>query len=196
MLRGLVLILVLATTARSVAAETTFPSVMDRRWAVAVLFGAETMQAQADDPDRYSFGVGEFAARFRLLPELEFALTLSGAGTYDVKRVGVYADVRYRLMAEQPWNPAGIGVSGAFKSSANGADEARLSARIGAGIERRFKSWAFASELHLLGVGPNSSVTERSLAMQDYLLGRNTVIAVSLTLGATYYFGSGSRVSN
>ena len=132
------------------------PSVMDRQWAFAIGFAGGVMQPQTDDTRLFAYGLIQAALRYRPLDVLEVGVSMTSGGTFDYGQAGLYADLRYRLMAEEAWNPfllLGVGASLATSSNMSPLNDFRRSLRLGVGIERRFVSWGFAAEVHLFAIG-------------------------------------------
>jgi hypothetical protein len=152
------------------ADELSIPSVMDKRWSASTGYGPGIV---SDDDGETLAGTFELTLRFRIVPQLQINAGLSGVFVKDHAFGGLYADVHYRMLAERPWNPyvyGGLGYGGAFDDDSSG-----LLMRVGAGLERRLHSWAFAGDLNV------ASLADRS------------VKGGGLTISAIYYWGRAKR---
>src|SRR5687767_13715092 len=112
-MRSLLVVVLLASTAYSQApgevqpvAPAQEPSVMDRRWAVAMSVGTLGLKPDREDADNVSFGMLELAGRFRIRSWIEVGLSFYGGGATkgELSTGGVFIDGRYRFLAERPWN--------------------------------------------------------------------------------------------
>lgn len=113
-------------------------------------YGVAFARPRTDDADTSFLFDGQFAFHVRVIPVLQIGLALGGGFEVDKDHdgyAGLFVDTRYSFAAERPWHPVlagGIGYSrGTF-------------VRGGAGIERRFVSWAFSVEAHLTRTGGNN----------------------------------------
>ena len=166
------------------------PGVMARRWSVALGLGPESLKAQTAGAQSVGFGVLEIAGRFRLRPAIELALDLNAGGNQGISTVGLYLEVRYRFMAERPWNPYALfdlGIaSAADKTGTDTEKKGRGSFRIGGGIERRIGSFGVEATLRLIGIAENRSVTAIQTRGQE--LARYGDSGAELVIGGSYYF--------
>ena len=199
-MRSLILVALLAATAHAqapgeVAPQT--PGVMLDRWAVNVALGGESATAHADGASNVGFALIEVSGRFRIRADIEVALTLGGGGGNtsegDFSTGGLYADVRYRFLAERAWNVialVGLGVESiGFKNVGSPDNKARGSVRIGGGVERRFGHFALEADLRLFEIAENKdAIMLDELVTAGSQLARYGVSGVTLTLGGTYYF--------
>jgi hypothetical protein len=201
MRRALLLVVAMAGSAYAQAPGMVPPQapppasgVMDRRWAIAFALGLESVTPHHDTAQNASLGVLQLSGRVRVRPDIELALTLgAGGGENDTLTTGgLYFDFRYRFMAEQPWNVlalAGFGVATVAGKNAPDADhKGRGSLRIGAGIERRFDTWALEADLKLFGIGENSSVAPVYPETQPYQVARYGLSGAVFDIGASFYF--------
>lgn len=179
-------LLPLASTARADdELQSSVPTVMQRRWAGAVSYGASTLRARRDGADWNLLGFGEFALRFRIVPTIEIGASVSGAFSPSFGFAAIQGDVRYRLWAERAWNPFVFASLGAATWSAE--DGSHLSTRAGLGLERRFEKWALGASAELFWVADDASAPERE--MQEHF----GAWSASLSMTALYYWGSGGR---
>jgi len=168
--------------------------VMADPWAVDLAIGSLGLQPRATSADNTSFGVLELQGRYRIRPAIEVGLMLFGGGSSgNLATSGLFADFRYRFMADRPWNLyalAGLGVVAAGDKTDPSADQkGRGAFRVGAGIERRFRHFAVQAEVRVVGVASNSSAEMQSFVItQGWLLESAKLGGGSLTLGAGYYF--------
>ncbi|HEV7556803.1 MAG TPA: hypothetical protein VGO00_15160 [Kofleriaceae bacterium] len=194
---GLFVVVATSTARADEPLPNSVPSVMDRPWAFAIGFGCGVMQPQTDDTRLFAYGLIQAALRYRPLDVLEVGVSMTSGGTFDFGQAGLYADLRYRLIAEEAWNPfllLGIGASLATSSNMSPLNDFRRSLRLGVGIERRFVSWGFAAELHMFAIGGNDDVaTMFTLDTPAQHLSDSTVLGGSLSAFAIYYWGRGTR---
>jgi len=198
MRRALVVLVMCAASRAHAQAPGQLPAmapstVMERRWAVGLTLGSESLTPSVSGAAHTAFGVLELAGRFRIRPAWELALDLDAGGSKgQLSTAGLALDVRYRFLAEQPWNGfvlAGLGVASAANKDAPDAErKGRGSLRFGGGIERRFQYWALEAELHVFGIAANADVGDRADTSPGYQLARYGVTGASLSLGATVYF--------
>jgi hypothetical protein len=164
--------------------------VMGRPWSIAIGLGAESLTAKTDGAKAVGFGGIELAGRFRIRPPIEVALALEAMGNQGISTAGIYAEFRYRFLAEQPWNPFALGSLGvASAADKNGTDaerKGRGSLRIGGGIERRIGNVGIEATLRLVAIAQDRSVTVVTTAGQQ--LARYGDSGVELLIGAGYYF--------
>jgi len=198
--RTLVVVLVGALAAPAVRAQPgvtpataiTRPSVMDRRWAIGVDVGPESLRADVEGADKVGFGHLELAGRYRIRRAIELGLALHLGGSNHIGMGGAYIDVRYRFMAEQPLNAyalASLGVLAVAHEDASDAQrKGRGSLRLGGGIEYRWNRFALAFELRLVGVGANEDVAAMAMETVGDELARAKLSGGSLALGASFYF--------
>lgn len=188
MVRGWIAVCVLAV-ASSVRAEVlpnAVPTVMYKRWAAAHAWGLGLLRPRSEDLTSKPVFYFDFALRFRVVPTLEVGTSAGVQGRRALGFLSLYADVRYRLMAERPWNPyalLGLGIAS--------YDPERawvLAMRGGIGLERRFQSWAFSSELQLCRIGADPEVMPLNLRTR---LAHHGGLGASVSLAAIYYWGNG-----
>lgn len=181
----MVLLLLFATGAQADdELPNAVPTVMYKRWAAAVSYGASSVQARTDGAARSTLAYFELALRFRLIPELELGTSIGGSFSRSLGVATIEGDARYRLFAERPWNPFVFGSLGIATWSPN--DSSHLVMRVGTGLERRFQQWAFSVGFEL------SRVSEDASAPETRMEERYGVWAGSLTMAALYYWGSGN----
>ena len=168
-------------------------SVMDKRWAIGVSVGPETLQADAPDAPKIEFGQFEIAGRFRIRPPIELGLAIHLAGSKQIGQGGLYIDFRYRFFPEHKWNfylLGGLGVIAVAHENGTDAEKrGRGSIRLGAGGERRFGSWfALSLQLHLIHIGENKEVQPEAMETDAYELAKYKVGGGSFQIGGTVYF--------
>jgi hypothetical protein len=197
MRRALVLVLAMAGTAHAQAPGMTAPqpqppSVMEKRWAVAADLALESVSP--DGGSGVPFGVFETAGRFRIRPEFEVGLSLdlgSGDGG-DMATWALYADIRYRVPAEHPWNLVLLGSLGAIalygKTAPDVERKPRGTLRTGIGVERRFGMFAVEADLKIFLVGQNNDVPLDPVANNPNLVAHDSLTGVSIGGGARFYF--------
>lgn len=167
---------------------------MDRRWAVAVGLGVESMKPKPDASSTIGFTTFELAGRFRIRPAIEVALALNGAGAFsgNFASGGLGADFRYRFMAEESVNfyvLGGIGVQAAAAKNAPEVEtKGRALFRIGGGAELRYNPIALSADLRLYGIAENPDVPDAVPSTTRYEIARYSVSGIQLVFGATYYF--------
>lgn len=159
------------------------PTVMYKRWSASNSYGLSGARARSDGAETRLLAFVELALRYRIVTQLEVGVALGGSIARSLGFATIQADVRYRLMAEMPWNPfvygsAGIATWGPKESS-------HLVLRAGTGLERRFTHWAFDARVEL------SRVSADDTAPMLEVERRNGVWAASLGMSALYYWGSG-----
>lgn len=169
------------------------PTVMSRRWAVSAGIGWESLTAKTDGGDKITFGTLELAGRFRIRREVEVALALVGGGAADnVSTAGLYLDLRYRFMAEKPWNVYGVLGLGVASVAGKGADDdekkGRGSLRLGFGVERRFTSLALFGEARAAWVAENKAIENLSDQPAWYQFAKFPLGGGHVLFGATFYF--------
>jgi hypothetical protein len=169
-------------------------TVMANRWAVALDLGSIGLTPKTSGADTTSFGMLELSGRFRIRPAIEVGLMVFGGGSAgNLSTSGLFADFRYRFLADRPWNVyalAGFGVvSAADKMDSSTETKGRGAVRIGGGVERRFEHFALQAELRFVAVAQNRDVEATdSVTTQAYLLERYGLGGGSLSIGASYYF--------
>ena len=167
-------------------------SVMDRRWAIGVDVGPETLQADVDGADKVEFGQLELAARYRIRRAIELGLAIHMGGSSDIGMGGIYLDFRYRFRAEQPLNVYALASLGALAvAHENGSDDekrGRGSLRLGGGLEYRWSWFALVVELRLVGVGENKDLAVMPMETVGYQLARSKLSGGSFAMGANFYF--------
>jgi len=161
------------------------PTVMYKRWAAAISYGATGVQARTDGADAKILAFFEMALRFRVVTELEVGASIGGSFSRSFGFAEIQADVRYRIVPERPWNPFLYGSGGIATWSPE--DTSHLVLRVGAGLERRFKQWAFDARVELTRVSADDTAPERPTEE------RYGVWAASLSMAALYYWGSGGH---
>ena len=186
----MIALLLVAASARADDDEmpNAVPTVMYKRWAAAISYGASTLEARTDGSERHILAFFEMALRYRVIAELELGASFGGSLSWSFGVVTFQADARYRLYAERPWNPFVFGSVGIAKWDAR--DSAHLMLRAGTGLERRFEQWAFSLGIELCRVSEDSSAPER------YLERHYGAWNASLAMSAIYYWGSGGRPLN
>ncbi len=190
----IVVLAMIATPARAQPVEHSIATVMDHRWAVEFLVGGGTFTA--NEPETPFLGVAliELALRFRLRPDLEVGLIGKGGGgiTTKVSEAGIYADVRYRIQAERPWNgfvALGVGVETFYARPSNDVEmEPRAALRFGVGIERRFRTWSLEGAIQVTAIDSNRDVPAVDPATTEYKVERFAAVGVSASLGVIKYF--------
>jgi hypothetical protein len=169
------------------------PSVMARRWAVALSLGSLGLTPDRQGADTVTFGVLELAGRFRIAPAIELGVSFTGGGAMEgeLETGGLFVDARYRFLANRPWNvfallSLGV-VSVALDDAPDDAKRGRGALRLGFGVERRFRALALQAELRLVGVGENADymVEEPTPAAE---VSRAKLNGGSLTIGGVYYW--------
>ena len=172
------------------------PGVMADRWAIGLDIGSLGLKPQTTGAQNVDFGELELAARFRLRPELELGASFFGGGSKgDLSAAGFYADVRYRFLADRPFNvfaTGSLGVAAVAGKNATDTEKAgRGSLRLGAGLEYRFAfGLALEAQLRLVAVAENKKVPSLGGAplTVQYELERYGLGGGSLVIGAVYYF--------
>jgi hypothetical protein len=169
------------------------PSVMDRRFSVDASLGALVLGPKERDGNNVTFTMFELAGRFRIRSFVDIGLSFHGAGAVkgDVSAAGLYIDARYRFLAEQPWNIwalLSLGVASVANRDADDKAKAgRGSARIGFGVERRFRAWAIHAELRFIGIGENKDFEPTELTPANEMA-KAELNGGSLTFGGSFYF--------
>jgi hypothetical protein len=174
------MVLVALTT---MARADDFPSVMDKPWSASTGYGPGFVRARSENPKVLPTLAVDLAIRRRLRPDLEVSLGLGGQfAKYGFG--GIFADLRYRISAERPWNPFLFGGLGAGGGA--GSDGPGLLLRAGVGIERRLEKWAFAADFAISRSSGDDMVIVRSDGTE---IGHFGAFGVGLSLSATYYWG-------
>ncbi len=169
------------------------PSVMDRRWSVALSVGSLGLHPDRDGADNVTFGMLELAGRFRIRSFVEIGLSFYGGGAAKgtLSTGGVFIDGRYRFLAEKPWNVFALLSLGVASVAADDATDdekhGRGALRIGVGIERRFRALAIQAELRLVGIGENDKFEPMELT-PNAEMAESKLSGGSLTIGGTFYF--------
>ena len=190
-------ILLLASIASSAHAEeddldpdelpNAVPSVMDRRWATSATYGPSTLVPRSPDfPVKVMF-FGELSGRYRLVPTVELGLSLGGVVNRDDGYLAALGDVRYRMMAERPWNPFLLTSIGLARYAAS--QPSRVIARAGIGIERRFVNWAFSAEAQVSRIAGVAEENLMIVSVFEYF----GAWGASGSMSAIYYWGEGRR---
>jgi hypothetical protein len=184
------------TAAQPAPAPPTAPpaGVMASRWAVDLALGGASLRPKGAS-EGTGFGVLGLAGRFRLRPAMELALGLAfGGGNrdgVDLSMGALYAEFRYRFLAEQPWNVFVLGGLGAGsvarRSSTDPERQGRGMLRLGGGVERRFGSFALEGTLSGIAIAENPDLRATGAPDIGYAFARYGVSGLALTLGATYY---------
>lgn len=182
-LASITLLLVASNAGADDEMPNAVPTVMYKRWAAAIAYGASTVRSRTDHADWDTLAFFELALRFRVLPELELGASLGGSFRKEFGFATIEADVRYRMLAEALWNPFLFGSVGIATWSPE--DGNHLVTRGGLGLERRFQQWAFSLDTEL------SRVAEDPTAPTSHMQERYGVWSVSLSMAALYYWGSG-----
>jgi hypothetical protein len=169
------------------------PTVMSRRWAVSAGIGWESLTAKTEGGDKITFGMLDLTGRFRIRRNVEVALSLAVGGTKDdVSTAALYADLRYRFMAEKPWNVYGVlglGVAGVGGKNADDDEKkGRGSLRLGFGVERRFTSLALFGEARAVWVAENKDIDNLSDQPDWYQYSKHPLGGGHVVFGATFYF--------
>ncbi len=185
-------------------------SVMARRWAIGLSFGAMTIAPQAQPDDETAFAIGELALRFRATPHWELELAVSGGrertpdgeeGELEVGSAAIAA--RYRFLPEHRWNWFLMGgLGGAAVTRHDPTDEERDDATqplamLGIGTELRLGHFAFQAEARAIGIGDKHheevvlDVDTRTTSPMAVTAAPATNQARGggvVTLGVSYYF--------
>ena len=192
-MRVIVLVLAMTAVASAQAPGQIAPQpegVMARRWSVAFSFGGESLTASDAGAKGVGFGVIELAGRYRIRPAIELALDLNAGGNQGISTAGLYAEFRYRFMAERPWNPYALfdlGIaSAADKTGTDTEKKGRGSFRIGGGIERRIGNFGVEATLRLIGIAENRGITSVQTRGQE--LARYGDSGAELSIGGSFYF--------
>lgn len=182
--------------AASPTAATAAPAgVMASRWAIDLALGGSSLRPKGA-AEGTGFGVLGLAGRFRLRPAMELALGLAfGGGNrdgVDLSMGALYADFRYRFLAEQRWNVfvlGGLGVGSIARTSGSDSErKGRGMLRLGGGVERRFGSFALEATLAGIAVAEAKDVVAAGAPDIGYAFARYGVSGIAFTLGATYYW--------
>jgi hypothetical protein len=188
-----VVVVVLAFTSSARAEDempNAVPTVLYKPWALAMAYGSDFTRARADDMPLHKLFFFEFALRYRVLRPLEVGLSIGGRFKPAFGYATIYADLRYRLLAEAAWNPYVLGGVGIAKIEYGGPWHLIMHA--GVGLERRFISWAFATDIQLERAAGDGKPMPYFLDDQGELE-HFGLVSVSVTLAATYYWGSGGH---
>jgi hypothetical protein len=167
--------------------------VMANRWGLMVGLGFQALKSSDDGSgDNIGFATYEIGGRFRIIPSIEVALTIAAGANHDDSYSGLWADFRYRFMAERPWNIyayLGFGAgSAAAKNASDDETHGRGSLRFGGGVERRFDVFSLSAELRILAFGQNSQAPIAVPENTPSELAHDGLSGLGLVLGATYYF--------
>jgi hypothetical protein len=167
--------------------------VMANRWGLMVGLGVQALKSSDDGSgDNIAFATYEIGGRFRIIPSIEVALTIAAGANHDDSYNGLWADFRYRFLAERPWNIyayLGFGVgSAAAKNAPDDETHGRGSLRFGGGVERRFDVFSLSAELRILAFGENSQAPVAVPENTPSELAHDGLSGLGLVLGATYYF--------
>jgi hypothetical protein len=168
---------------------------MARRWAVDLALGGTSLRPKGAS-EGTGFGLLGLAGRFRLRPTIELALGLAlGGGRRDGVDLGMgalYAELRYRFLAEQRWTVfvlGGLGVGSVARKAGSDAErKGRGLLRLGGGIERRFGSFALEATLAGIAIAEDTDVLATDVPDDGYAFARYGVSGIALMLGATYYW--------
>jgi hypothetical protein len=192
-----------------------FVPVMADRWSVGFAVGGLGLTPKGSSTAT-QFGIGELAFRYRLGLHLELQAAVGG-GSESQQQDGTSGDLavseavlsaRWHFRAQRRWNwyvDAGLGaltVADKDATSAQRSDASRGLFELGIGVERRFRHFALAAELHAIGVGaakqssattamPATSTSTSTMAAPPSSAISNADPSASgaeLTFGASYYF--------
>jgi hypothetical protein len=139
----------------------------------------------------------ELAGRYRFRPQLELQLVLMGGGgggtnSDQFADAGLFVDFRYHFLVNPLVDVIAFGGLGSMAVAEKGAGKletkGRPALRLGAGIERRFGSFALGATVFLFAVGENKEVPDPIMATTGYQLERFGVSGVAFLLGGSYYF--------
>jgi hypothetical protein len=187
--------LALATNARAddideVEFPNAVPTVMDKRWSVAMSYGPATLRDGDGDGqliEGYPYLFADMAVRYRVVASAELGVSLSGIAMrehgYNDGYVSANADVRFRFAAERAWNPFLLGSIGV---ATFGDDRAHMLVRAGAGLERRFRSWAFTADAQITRISGRDDEMSWPTSRYDV----SGALAAAFSLGAVYYWGT------
>lgn len=171
------------------------PSVRDRPWSITAGLGGMRLEAKNDEKTKTALTVIDLAAHYRITPAIQVGLSLNagGAAKGNVSAGGVYIDVRYRFLAERPWNVyalLGLGAMSAAHRESPTEEErrGRGSLRLGVGGERRFERVGIWAELRLGGIADNPDVQLPLVPYPEWNFARYGLSLGSLTVGGTFYF--------
>ncbi len=167
--------------------------VMERPWSIALSLAA--MSAKPHDI-QHSVGLGAFelAGAYRLRPSIQLGLSLAGGGGENntLSTGALWANFRYRFMAEQPWNVlalASVGVASVYGNNAPDVDrKGRGALRIGGGVEHRWQAWALEADLVVFAIAQNTAVPDQVTPTTEYDVARYGLTGVALSLGGTFYW--------
>ena len=160
------------------AEESSIRSVIDKRWSVSTGYGVVLARSQADGAEPGALIGGQFSLHFRIIPELQVGLALAVGVDNQHGYAGFLIEPRYSFAAERPWHPVLVGGMG--YASTGGAF-----LRGGAGLERRFVSWAFSVDAHLTHAGGDEMVGDE--------FERFGVWGVGVDVSAHYHWGGGTK---
>lgn len=166
---------------------------MANRWGLMVGLGVQSLKSGDDgDGQNIGFATYEIGGRFRIIPSIEVALTIAAGANHDDSYSGLWADFRYRFLAERPWNIyayLGFGAgSAAAKNASDDETHGRGSLRLGGGVERRFDVFSLSAELRVLVLGQNSQAPVAVPPTPESELAHDGLSGLGLVIGATYYF--------
>jgi hypothetical protein len=167
--------------------------VMANRWGLMVGLGFQALKSSDDGSgENIAFATYEIGGRFRIIPSIEVALTIAAGANHDDSYSGLWADFRYRFLAERPWNIyayLGFGAgSAAGKNASDDETHGRGSLRLGGGVERRFDVFSLSAELRVLAFGQNSQSPVLVPPTPSSELAHDGLSGLGLVVGATYYF--------
>lgn len=175
--------------------QSPSPSVMDRRWSVSLAIGSQGFEQKDEGVSKIDMGVLDVGARFRIRPAIEVGLGLVLGGTDDPAEAstgGLFADFRYRFLAERRWNIyAGVGlgvVSLASKDATEDAKKGRGAFRLGVGLERRFRAFAIHADLRFIRVAQNKDLPRPEFPDPTWQFSRYGLAGASLSVGGALYF--------
>ena len=98
-LASMTLLLIASNAGADDEMPNAVPTVMYRRWAAALSYGASTVRARTDDAEWNTLAFFDFALRYRVLPQLEVGASLGGSVSRSFGFITAQADVRYRMLA-------------------------------------------------------------------------------------------------
>jgi hypothetical protein len=169
-------------------------AVMQRRWAVTLGVGWETLAVKTEPMPRTAMTLLELAGRYRIRRPLELGVSFIAGGAMkgELDTVRLYVDGRWRFLAEQPWNVyarVSLGIAAVANDQANKQERAgRGSLQLGGGVERRWRWFGVSAELRLVGVGENPDAPTPAMVTPASQFARNKVSGGSFAIASTFYF--------
>ncbi|MGE5185408.1 MAG: hypothetical protein ACM31C_25265 [Acidobacteriota bacterium] len=195
---ALVLVAAMTAVAHAQAPGQVAPEpaslVMARPWSVSLSLAAMSAKPHVDGVNAVGLGAFELAGAYRLRPSIQLGLSLAGGGGENntLSTGALWANVRYRFMAEQPWNVLALGSLGV--ASVYGKDapdverKARGAIRIGGGVEHRWQSWAIEADLVVFAIAQNDQVPPPPAPTTEYDVARFGLTGIALSFGGTFYW--------